>query len=79
MLDKLHNNAFLENIYNILRDSESLSKICADRIDGEYVIRYQRNSKETVYYNYKSKEKMDSDFNNFITLYTSLYDKGTSS
>jgi hypothetical protein len=68
MITKLHNHAFRESIYDILRDNESLTKVDTGVFDDKFRIRYKRNSKETVYYSYKTEEQMISDFKNFTIL-----------
>ena len=68
MITKLYNNAFQESIYDILKDTESSTKVDTGVFDGDFRIRYKRNSKETVYYSYKTEEQMISDFKNFTIL-----------
>lgn len=68
MITKLYNHAFQESIYDILRDTESLTKVDTGVFDNKFRIRYKRNSKETVYYSYNTEEQMISDFENFTFL-----------
>jgi len=70
MITKLYNHAFQESIYDILIDTNknSTDKVDTGFFDGEFRIRYKKNSKETFYYLYKTEEQMISDFENFTFL-----------
>jgi len=71
MITKLNNHAFQESIYDILRDTAqncSTVKVDTGIFDGEFRIRYRKNSKETTYYLYISEEDMISDFTNYTFL-----------
>lgn len=70
MLTKLYNHAFQSEIFEILRDVDTKRErlVNADIFDGEFRIRYRKSSTETIYFVYPNREKMLSDYDNFLYL-----------
>lgn len=73
MLTKLHNYAFRSEIFEVLRHVDSKRERLVEPdsdvlVDGKFQIKYIKSSTETIYFTYPDKEKMMSDWLNFVYL-----------
>ena len=73
MLTKLYNQAFQNQIFDVLRhlDSKREKLIEPDfdaLVEGNFQLKYKKSSTETVYFTYNDKDTMMSDWNNFVYL-----------
>lgn len=73
MLTKLYNQSFESQIFEALRhvDNERERLIEPDMdalVDRKFQLRYKKSSTETIYFIYDDKDKMMSDWFNFIYL-----------
>ena len=73
MLQQLYNHAFQTDIYDILRNTESIEKIRTVRDENGCRIEYKKSSKEKLSYAYGDYDMMMSDYSSYKFLFDSFY------